>query len=208
MRIMVCTMFGLAYKGLADICVPNLQEYCQRHGYIPKIIKVNDNDCWFYKHKFFTSVMSKGEADIIFYCDIDSLITNHTLSIENFIDKKYSFYITRDFNELNGGVVVIKNDRVGRMINSYVLSAENKYENEQNVYNSEEFKDFNSGFYSVLPHPSFNSYQYSLYPECSSYVGRQSKGDWQQGDFLIHFPGLPIEKRIELMNEYLQKVTK
>lgn len=202
-------MWSPAYQELADICVPNLQEYCDKHGYELRNINARNNDCWFRKHQFFNDVFeSTKEDDIIFYCDVDTLITNHNIKIEQIVLNEPSVFITKDFNELNGGSIILRCDRTGRLINQYILSQKENFQNEQNVYNSSEFKIRFGSSTCILQQNTINSYSYDLYPECREYIGRNDLGDWANGDFLIHFPGLGINDRIELMKEFKEKIIK
>jgi hypothetical protein len=198
MKVCCCTYYSPSYKALADISLPNLSEYCQRHGYTMWVENI-ENDNWEYKkHEMFKELFEKG-FDIIWYRDIDSVITNMNIPITDFVDKRGDFFLTYDFNELNGGSVIIKNSNYGRMLNNSILRfGKERYENEQNYYNKEvmvmcicETK--------VLPHPSINSYDYSLYPECKEYVDREDLGDWKEGNFVLHVPALSMGKRIEVL---------
>lgn len=201
-------MFSPSHQRLADISVPNLEQYCNRHGYEMRIINV-ENDKWEYKkHEAFQDWMDKEEADLIWYKDVDSLITNMTIPITDFIDDYYSFYLTKDFTELNGGSVIIKNTEAGRMFNEMVIENRDMFDNEQNIYNFIPMFTFCIDIMKPIPHPSINSYSYDLYPECKEYIGREDLGDWHTGNFLIHFPGLGIEDRIELLKEFNKKIVK
>ncbi len=52
----------------------------------------------------------------------------------------------------------------------------------------------------------FNSYKYDEYAEFGT---RDDKnGAWEPGDFVLHLPAVSNARRIELFNEYLQKVIK
>lgn len=206
MRVIVCSMFSPSHQELADISVPNLQEYANRHGYELRIINI-ENDKWEYKkHEAFKEWMDKDECDLIWYKDVDSLITNLSIPIESFVDDENVFYLTKDFNEINGGSVIIKNTIGGRMFNDMVLENGGMFENEQNLFNSFPILVFGVDFMKTLSHPSINSYKYDLYPECKSHVGREDLGDWQPGNFVIHFPALQLKDRIELMKWYSQKI--
>lgn len=206
--IVVVTMFSESHQSLANICLPNLQAYCDRHGYQLVCVHPENDKCWFKKHEAFDRIFEGlGEDGIIFYCDIDTLIMNHEIKVESFVNEVHSFYLTRDFTELNGGSIILKTNKVGKWINDFILSKQN-YPNEQNVYNW--YIDY-LRFYDntkVLPQNTINSYDYSLYPECSKYVGKHECGDFKEGDFLIHFPGLGIDDKIKLMNQYKQRIIK
>lgn len=191
-------MFSPSHRPLADVSVPNLEEYTKRHGYDIWLIEIM-NDKWEYKkHETFDILFDLG-YDVIWYKDIDTVITDMTKPITDYLDDYYSFYLTKDATELNGGSVIIKNTMVGRELNRMVLGERGMFENEQNVYNSFPMLIFGVDFMKILPHPSINSYQYSLYKECPQYVGSEDLGDWRPGNFVLHVPALPMEKRIEVL---------
>jgi len=200
-NILCCTMFSPSHEELAEVSVPNLQEYCTIHGYDMRIIYI-ENDKWEYKkHEAFREYFKEG-YDLIWYKDVDSVITNLKIPITNFIDDKHDFFITRDFTELNGGSVIIKNTVPGIFLNDMILInadflKNTSIQNEQNVYNS--IYGYCKNIIKELPHPSINSYHYNLYPECKEYVGREDLGDWKDGNFLLHVPALQMEQRIKIL---------
>lgn len=197
MKVVCCTMFSPSHNELANISVPNLREYSERYGYEVRLIMV-ENDKWEYqKHEAFVRYF-KEDIDLIWYKDIDTIITNMTMPITGFIDDENSFFITKDFNELNGGSVIIANTYDGRTLNYFVLRRSDQFQNEQNVYNVYHENLLDAGM-KVLHHPSINSYKYDLYPECKDYVGREDLGDWKEGNFVLHVPALPLEKRLEVL---------
>lgn len=193
-------MWGDNYRELAETTVPVMQHYCQKHGYGFHEILLGDNgnDYAFKKHEAFKELFTH-DIDAILYLDVDCMITNVNTKVEDFIDEEHSFFITRDFNELNGGALIVKNDYYSVIFNEWVWQSRNDFENEQNAINF--FIDKNlPTWVKILPHPSINSYQYSLYPECTSHVGKPELGDWFEGAFILHVPALPLEKRIEILS--------
>lgn len=202
MRVICCTMFSPSHQSLADISVPNFEKYCNRHGYEFEIIKI-ENDKWAYKkHEAFAEMFARlDEGDIIWYKDVDSIITNMAIPITSFVDDKHEMFITRDFNELNGGSLIIRKSDVGEWINNLILSQKGKLENEQNAVNNLIGSPKFNQWVNVLPHPSINSYDYGLYPECAEYVGREELGHWVEGkSFVLHVPALNQSDRISILN--------
>jgi hypothetical protein len=66
-----------------------------------------------------------------------------------------------------------------------------------------EYKDF----VKEVPQKMMNSYLYSLYPtqfhaQKKDYVGRN--GEWSDGDFLIHWPGIRNDARLKLALNVIQ----
>jgi hypothetical protein len=199
--IVVFTEYGENYRGIVDVTLPVMKKYCNKHGYaFIELVLGNGNDYAYKKHKEFGKLFyHANEIEAIFYLDADCLITNLNHRVEDFLDNEHDYFLTKDFNELNNGVCIIRNTEAGRFINDTILSGEGYYENEQNAIN-DFMKDprFNRHV-KVLPHPSINSYRYDLYPECASCVGVEDLGDWRPGHFILHTPGLAIEKRIEIL---------
>jgi len=62
----------------------------------------------------------------------------------------------------------------------------------------------------VVPQRLFNSYDYTTMPK---YPGPHNdalgvNGQWQSGDFVIHFPDKKLDERIDLARLYLNKILK
>jgi hypothetical protein len=196
MKVIVCTEYGENYKEIAKITVPIFREYCQRHGYEFRELLLEDgNDYAFKKHELFRELMM-DDIDVIAYFDVDILVTNLSFKIEDFLDNEHDYFLTKDFNELNNGACIIKNTEGGRWINDLILASKDFFDNEQNTINSYMISPQFNQFVKVLQHPSINSYDYSLYPECKDYR-RRDQGHWHEYDFVLHVPALGLEKRIE-----------
>jgi len=199
MKINVCTEYADNYQEIADITLPLMKEYCKRNGYSFDEIRLEDGNQYpFKKHEYFKKTMLHKDVEAIFYLDIDAAITNMTTRVESFISVGYDFFITEDFNELNGGAVIILNTKSGRQFNDFILNQKDNFENEQNAYNHFRLE---LPQMKVLQHPSINSYRYSLYPECKGYVGREDLGDWVEGNFVLHVPGASLNQRIKILSE-------
>jgi hypothetical protein len=58
----------------------------------------------------------------------------------------------------------------------------------------------------VISQKAFNAYDYALYPQHAG-DPLAVEGQWEPGDFLIHWPGTSLQHRIELAKTYLNKIT-
>lgn len=198
MRIVVCTMYSPAYQELANLTVPNMQQYAKRHGYDAHIIFVEDEKWAFKKHEAFKELFEKG-YDLIWYKDVDALITNLTIPITTFTDADHSFFITMDYTELNGGSVIVRNDSNGQRFNELILSLRSRYENEQNCYNVLEGDEDLESTIKILPQQTINAYLYEHYQE----IGELSpeEGQWVEGMFVLHTPALNFKKRLGILSQ-------
>jgi hypothetical protein len=61
----------------------------------------------------------------------------------------------------------------------------------------------------VVPQRLFNSYDYTTMPKYAHVEHKDAmgvNGQWQSGDFMIHFPDKKLEERVHLAKLYLEKV--
>jgi hypothetical protein len=84
----------------------------------------------------------------------------------------------------------------------------NHYFYEQQAMIDSVFLEENAGKIKIVPQRYLNAYQNSLYPHQSKYDCLGTDGTWQHGDWLIHWPGTSLEKRLELAKIYLERVVK
>lgn len=198
MKIICCTMFSPSHEELAEVSLVNLIEYTKIHGYGMRIIYI-ENDKWEYKkHEAFVKFFEEG-YDLIWYKDVDSIITNLTIPVTDFVDDEHDFFITRDFTELNGGSIIIKNTNNGKWVNDEILRMRNEFQNEQNVINSLYTQPVFRKKVKTLSHPSINSYLYENYVEIGKLL--KDEGQWEEGCFVLHVPALPMEQRIKILKQ-------
>ena len=69
----------------------------------------------------------------------------------------------------------------------------------QKNMNHPEFKDK----IKLLSQNDLNSYDYKMYPPWNE----TTPGNWKDGNLAISFPGTKLERRLELIPEWLKKVT-
>lgn len=200
MKIVVFTEYGSNYKPIAEVTTPVMREYCQRHGYEFRelILEGTGNEYYYKKHEFIRDIFDNDEADLVFYLDCDAIITNHTIRLESFMTYGAQFWITEHIGELNGGAILVRQSNRGNDVNNFILAHRDKFPNEQNVINHYRETLLYANTMAILKHPSFNSLDYSQYPEFPN-LRSSEDGHWHEGDFLLHTPALSLEKRIEVL---------
>ena len=204
--IVVCTEYGSNYWGIAAITVPVIKHYCKKNEYAFRelILEGTGNEYAYKKNEFFVELFNDG-FDAIFYLDADAIITNHIIRIEKFMDGKHEMFITEHLGEVNGGSLIIKNTREGRILNQAILELRHDFDNEQNVMQHLRGNTWFDDQVKILPHPSINSFDYSLYPECPN-IRQREQGHWQKSDFVFHAPGLGISKREEVLTNIKEHI--
>jgi hypothetical protein len=198
MKVLVVTEWCPRYQEVADVSLPNMYEYAERHGYSVHEIKLTNDEGFHYKkNEAFVDLFDS--YDLIFYKDIDSMITDLSRPIESFIDDEHDLFICKDdIFGINGGSLIIKNTDGGIWVNEFILGERENFNNEQEVMNWA-FHNATSFIphVKILPHPSINSYPYEAYPELKMVT--EQEGCWKEGNFLLHVPALPYEKRAEIL---------
>lgn len=208
--ICILVLYSCSWQELADIVLPNVKAYAEKQEYTPLFKSYPDVFSGYEKIRHIKAIFENIVADAVWSLDLDTLITNHTKKIEDFIDDEHDAYFTRDYNGLNCGSFIIKNSEFSLTLLDTVLTLEGlpKMYCEQDAFN-EIFKlavllpDMFSKI-KLLPHPSINSYLYENYPDIPKQTHEQ--GQWQQGDFVLHLPGMGLEKRIEILSKMKEQI--
>jgi hypothetical protein len=213
----VISLNDAKYQPLADMTwTQNKQIYCDRHGYegILKTDKLKGGIPIGFEKIFWMLDLMTERQDIewFWWTGTDAMITNHTIKIEDKIIPEYDLIMATDCNEINNDSFLIKNSEWGRAYMKSITEVVAKYSNhyfyEQQAMIDSVFLEENKGKIKIVPQRYLNAYQNSLYPHQSKYDCLGNDGTWQQGDWLIHWPGTSLEKRLELAKVYLDRVVK
>ena len=222
MNICVVSLYDDNYKELADITLENnCREYCTINNYECHIKKDNFGlkHLGFEKIRLLLELLKTDKYDWIYWRGADTLITNFQIKLENLIDPNYHFLISLDVHGINSDSLFIKNSPQGIKLFEDILSYSNTSPEEQLVINY--LYENNQDIIKLVPQKLMNSYNYSLYTseEPWNVYGVQHEcilnqdqlgyyGGWDIGDFLLHWPGIRNDKRIELAKYYTNQIIK
>ena len=211
----IISLHDPGYQVLADVTwTQNKLLYAQKHGYAAECktsnfkggISIGYEKIWFIKELMETH----PEYEWLWWTGTDTLVTNFNIKIEDRIDNDYHFIIATDCNGINADSFLIRNSPEGRNYINYIWDNHPKYEpdvwkEQRCIINSlDEFKDI----IKIVPQRDMNAYNYDLYPECSPFDKGNNFGHWGPGDWLIHWPGTDLRKRLHLASIYMQQVLK
>jgi hypothetical protein len=204
MRICVLVLYTEGWSDIARVVIPNLSEYCLRHGYVLEDVSFRGEyplDFGYNKLVWIKKMFEANEYDIIWSLDLDTLITNHNNKVEDFIEGDKDFYITKDVNGINGGSFIIKNSKWSLFFLELLigLKGQKGMHCEQDAIRTYYESHANEKI-KILPHPSINSYDYSQYPEFPE-VRERKQGHWHKGDFVLHLPGMALSKRLQILKQ-------
>jgi len=205
-------LYTKGWVDIAKITTPNIVNYCRKHDYSWNIQCIGEPYDAFEKIRQIQGIFERNEADVVMSMDCDALITNYTIRIEDFIegDERNFFFVCRDYNGINTGTFLITKYGGQTKFLNYLLSLKDKNiimggksficSCEQDALNIVMYM-YNGLPYSkvkVLSHPSINSYMYELYPEIPPQTHEQ--GQWQEGDFILHLPGIGMGQRKQILS--------
>jgi hypothetical protein len=210
MQFALATIHDDNYKDLAEITWYNNRElYANRHGY-KKIAKTDGFDnmnIGFAKIKLLLDIFTQNTSvDAIHWSGTDTMITNWSIPLSEFIYDNYHVTIATDFNGIQSDSFLVRNTMEGRAWLSMILDNMQSYLShpflEQGVM-METYHQYQH-IIKVVPQRFLNSYHYPLYYSKGARNNQDKlgfNGQWYIGDFLIHAPDQPMNIRLDLFNK-------
>ena len=188
------------WKEIANITIPIAKEYCKKHGY-----KFSAYDCIAYgqydgKEKLNHILYEWKAGDVCMVMDADTMITNHGIKIEDFIDDSHDLYISKHVGNINAGIFIIRLTEWSKRFLRYVLDniGQEKIYCEQDAIAKYRREHPHDSKIKIVEHPAFNSLKYELYPEHG--IQKEEDGQWVEGkSFVLHLPGIGQERRLEIL---------
>lgn len=219
MRGAIVSIHDDNYKELADLTWHNNRKlYAHHHGYdaIAKTDNFGDTNIGFWKIKLLLEIMNTRQHDILHFSGTDTLITNFTIPLTEFMYDGYSVTIATDFNGIQADSMLVRNDENGRAWLQMIMDKMPEYIRhpffEQGVMMDYAQRDPWNHIVKVVPQRFINSYFYPLYcPEKGAKNHNDAmgfNGNWQKGDWLLHCPDHKMHIRLALFNRILPLVVK
>lgn len=215
------------YAELASLTTfANRREYCDLHGYDLLVKTEGFAKTPLCRHPvswdrldFTLDALLSGKYDWVWISGTDSLNTNMRVGLESITDDTHHVIASCDWCvPFQADSILIRNSDQGIVWLKHIISLFNKYKDHVWVENKAivDTLDQFAGVVKTLPQRVMNSYDYSVYKEQSNHqpildahknfrdgidwFGQS--GQWQQGDFLIHWPGIHLQTRIALVKKY------
>jgi hypothetical protein len=152
--------------------------------------------------------LDNPHVEWIFWKDCDSLLTNFSIQLEDIADPKYHVLLTSFWNGINAGMMMVRNSPQGQGWLKMIMDNMPQYqfshwlEQQVMIDKMEEYKDI----VKLVPQRTFNAACFSdgchgdAPPNPVDLLG--TDGQWQQGDFAMHWPGQANQLRASLVNKY------
>jgi len=210
-RIAIVSLFNERHQNLADYTWTNKQKYAEKHGYlaVAKTDNFSAEQVHFDKFVHILDTMrAHPDVDWVWWLDNDAMITNFDIRVEDLVDGDFHIIMATDIAALNTGSFIVRNSVKSREWLEFLLSKKREYKDDKKWFEQQAVIDFYPKFeelFKLVPQQWLNSYDYKVYGvEGVDLLGQD--GQWYPGDFVIHWPGLPNETRIELAKHYQQYI--
>lgn len=190
------------YQDLADLTDAPKREYCDRYGYEFFVLTENkySSIMGFNKIAYVLDIFKqRPDIEWLLFSECDAMVTNLTIRIEDRIDPDYHFIVPVDRLNINSGNFLARNSEQGRAYLQMIVDSEEQYRDvewaEQQVIidTVEKYSDI----VKVVPQRYMNSYEQHVYDYCDIRVDiLGNSGEWQPGDWIVHWPGTYKPARI------------
>jgi hypothetical protein len=210
-RVAIVSHYAENYRELSQMTWnQNKALYCARYGYTG----YNFLTPWHPKigfDKFKAALTIIDHHDWVWITGCDSLITNFQIDVYDHLDLgngAYSFVGAFDCNGLNGDSCCFKNDICGKTLLMAACGLEPIADNEQwSTIFLIEHNQYWEQRTKFAKQWEMNSYLYGLYPGAPTVDAKHhDRGEWNDGDLFIHWPGVSLQRRLDLAREYLPRV--
>lgn len=217
MKFALVTAHNEAYQPLADITWDkNKKLYAEKWGYdalaMTQGFKYSVRDISFERSNYIADLLESGKYDWIHAVGCDTMITNFNIRLEDLVDDTCDFVIAVDcYNINNDSFLARATPNTIKWLRNTV-SLRESYANAKWLDQSAMIDtiDMMGDRIKIVPQRTMNSYNYDLYPGLIPHIYKKdllgNDGQWQSGDFLIHWPAVPVDQRIVLAQDMLEQV--
>lgn len=221
--IILATMHDAKYQELANETWENNKvKYAERHGYayVAKTDNFYGFPPGFEKIQFLIDLLDTyPETEWIWWTGTDSMVTNFETKIEdkvNFEDKNIAPHVimSSDFNfDINCDSILVKNTPEAKKWLQEIMDL-------MKTYGAHQFKEQQAmldimdawdPWVLIMPQWYMNSYEYKMY-EVPPWNYKDAvdvnghRGQWEPGDWLVHWPGTQPNERLELVKIYKDRI--
>lgn len=210
--------------GLYTISI-NKSEYCKRHGYAIEVVRsirkrfqdpgTHAGGFSWSRLEHMRDMLEAGQYDWVWCVGCDTLVTNMQLGMESLIDgtTKDVLISGERVAPLQADSFLVKSSTKGIQWLNDLLGQYENYRYHPWVENQTmiDMKPKHESIIQIVPQWRLNSYDYSRF----YHLGKQyrdgtdcygNRGQWQPGDFLIHWPAATLEDRLGFLDYYSQQI--
>ena len=218
--IILATLHNNNYQELATETWDNNKiKYAEKHGYayLSKTDDFYGFEPGFEKIQFLLDTFEGyPDATWIWWTGTDSMVTNFNTRVEDKIAEAGDAHVimSADFNfKINCDSILIKNTIEAKAWLEDIMEAMPKYASHQ--FKEQQYMldslDKNADIIKLMPQNFMNSYEYKMYKVAPWLYEKETdvngdRGQWEAGDWLVHWPGTQHRERMVLVQETKEKI--
>ena len=207
MKIAFVTLYTPEYADLANITLASRKKYCQKHGYHLHIQTAPLSDRGLAWDKSVLISKALEVADVVVWNGVDVVFMNLEFKVESLLEefKEFSMILSTDVYGINSDNLIFRKSPWSEQFLFAVSTLGYAFYRNHPWVEQEAIIRFASsppyqGKIGYAPQNKMNSYLNDLYGRPTAWPGHYQKGDW-----LVHLPGIPNEKRIEVIKSRLSQ---
>jgi hypothetical protein len=206
-KIKIISAFDENMRELSDLSFSSVEKFCKKHDIDCErfLIENFDRPAPWFKILLLIDQLKNNDYDYIMWIDADACINNLNFDISSILQENKSFYISKDFNNFNSGVFIVKNTPFIADILQKIYSM-SEYINHI-WWEQAAFIDLYEQNYMSLQDNTclvkqniLNAYDYSHYG-----YNRNKEGNFDEYSFVIHYPSLPYNVRFQEIKNIIEK---
>lgn len=189
MTVCICTAFDTGFASLAEITLPILVKYCEKHSYALKTEMNPNGDIYWKRTEMLLDTLP--HFDVAVWMDTDALVTNHTKRIEWFLPEGKNLCVSSDKNGINDGVLIVNRG------SEPLLHSLLRLRGGPGIHAPQDALQLlkSAPNIRVVPNKLFNAFPV----EC--------EGDaWEPGDMILQMPGINRERRLAIASAAIPQI--
>lgn len=201
----IISAFSNNYRSLMEITSLSIKKFGHKNSIdviIEEIINYDRPYSW-YKIKLILDLLKNNQYEYILWIDTDATILNTNYSLDSFIKFDKYFYVSKDINGINCGVIMIENnDYIINFLTQVYSMTQYLHDGwwEQKAIHDLININYNNinEYIEYIPQNIWNAYDYKSY-------NIKFDGNVCEKTFIFHTPGMPLNNRISKIQEKLKQ---
>jgi len=216
-RICILTGHQDVWLPLAKLTTySNVAEYAMRWSHDMMVLSGNMPGVEYYpllRLQEAVKLAESGKYDWIWVLGADLLITNMTIPLTKVIDSDFHLIISSDWNGWQADSFLLRCSPDGIRFISSVIFKFDEYANRPHKEQDAMFdlSPRHRNVCKLVPQRMLSAYNYDLYEDwagISSIDLKGHSGQWQPGDFIIHWAGMNLPIRLEQAAKYIPQIVR
>ena len=215
MKVLIATAHDAGYRSLADITLPTVQRYAEKHGYElfydGERVEEEKDAC---KAAIFFRAYDSGKFgpdDLFMWIDTDAIIANPDIRVEDiwakYADPETHFLWSFNWDGPNSGVYLARISAQARnFINVYMIEQLAMGWGDQNAMNQKSLYRPFRDWVKCIPGKVMNAAPYEEYG-LQNEPNKNELNNYEPGDWIVHLPGMEASRRAMLLSKYAQAYT-